>query len=427
MTDHKKLAIIGATLAVLTLAGCHKCPEVVITTEHRQHEKIPETIGVPESTDIPVSTTAITIPATTSAVTTVDFPEELVPEVVAAETYTKGAIGFERVYFHSVSYPKILSDAPGAAKLNQKFADEYTSIIDTLKNNAEGTALYNVSFSSSACNGIVFIRFEICDGVICDTGPMSGVWVEETITQEIFYYDVKNDREMTLDEYIAYFGIDLDKAKKGALCSYEAEISESVKGNAFACENIGADAISDPDNDRFYYLAYKDFKEGTALCGIEMQDAEMILYYDGVAWHAEVFDCTLLRDTYAPRNPNYACTVSVPRDATDSDTVDITFKDGKVGSIALPVMYNITSVKITARKLELRVKSLTSTSHLTLFPEAGKTLNTFRITPYYDGYTPHITNFAGQSGGTYYNGCHIYEYVPIDTLETLKITIEKKD
>ena len=432
VTVYKHAILLTSLLAALLLVSCCKIDPPVttdmpITTETYEDAELPLTTEVPATTELLVTTT---VPVTTTLPKTNIAPSEpvVVPEIVIAEEYAKDSLGYGDYYQHLIQYPKILSDAPGAAALNQRFRESYGHIIKILKADAEKDALYNISFSSSTYDGIICIRIAETTGTIVDSGSrMDGIWVDETCNEKIIYYNAATDQEMTLEEYIAHFGIDLEKAKIGVLGSFEIENREVGKGSAFASETIGGEPIFPLESNRLYFLQYPSLNDTVSLYGIDVTSSTLCLYYaeDSLYGHLS-FCCPLQRDTYAPVHPNYTCTVRIPEDAKESDSIEIAFTDGRVSDIAAPSIYKIDVVEITAKKLLLKVYKKATNDYSPLFPQENESLIAYDITPYYDGTNPHTTGFGSRTNNEYSLGLRIYEYMPIDTLKKLTITIQEK-
>ena len=133
-------------------------------------------------------------------------PVVSIPKVVTAVSYTKRAIDYfyPGQYFdwtHKVEYPKINSAKPGAVALNQKIVNKYASALNTLKRNEEENALYNVSYTSSVYDGIIYIKMKEITAWQYSEGMDTAVF---------YYYDYKNDRELTATEVANRYGININ-------------------------------------------------------------------------------------------------------------------------------------------------------------------------------------------------------------------------
>jgi len=419
----RKILIFSLFLTLfltLLLAACGKVDPPVTTAA-------PETTVVPETTIAP-ETTTVSETTATSAKPSVPI---LVPEITIAEEYTKNALGYETSFQHTVTYPKILSDAPGAAALNQQFYETYGRIVETLKADAEENTLYEISFSSSAYDGILFIRIVETISEIVDSGnPIEGIWLKKTYEEKAIYYDAASDRQITLEEYIEHFAIDLEKAEIGMLTSFEIENKNIGKGTAFVSETIGGEAVFSPESNRVYFLQYPALQKNISLYGVEVTEDTLCLYYAGRPSEYDFYEsvcCPLRRDTYAPIHPNYTCTVRLSEDVEESDTVEITFESGSVSGITAPSVYGIDKIEITAKELRFKAYDDVADGYPPLFPQGTEDLTVYDIIPYYDGKEPHTTGFGSLTGREYCLGLRIYEYMPIDTLKTLTITIQKRE
>ncbi len=200
------LSLLSLTL-ILSLLACQKTEktttqgsESVIasdTLETTATEKISESV---ETRETPEIKEAVFEPLFDTAC----FPETSTPDVVDGEKFERlenfdnGNYAFNQ----SIIIPKIDSDLPGAIALNAKMAEKDLETIKTLQSNpAPSHYLYNISYTYSTYNGIIAIQKHGYIGLYQSEGYSYG---------EFYYYDSVNDRELSGEEYIAHFGLDIE-------------------------------------------------------------------------------------------------------------------------------------------------------------------------------------------------------------------------
>ena len=335
----KKL-ISSILILSIMLCGCADNAETKSTEVQGTEAQVAET----STTEVATEPTTET---TTAEAITPTVPEIDTPDVVSAEKYEKKIIDmldseYEWDYPHSVEYPKIDSEKAGAVALNEKIAEKYVQKINELKSNKEGRNVYNFYYTSSACDGIIFIN------IIENTGWQ---YSEGMTEQRIFYYDAENDKELTADEYAAHFGIDLDKASEGVLysyelaCSYMDDTSVVVDENDTAMIEPAAGYLSPAKQSEFYY----------GFDGLEVTDGEVNMYYSGMQYVKSIYKIALDRETLSPKYPHYMGYINA--DENHTKEIKITFKNGEVVDYSLPKdsgIYNITimSTMVIVRSTE---------------------------------------------------------------------------
>lgn len=320
----KKLFIL---LFALSLLLCSCDDETVSTTE------VTETTCETEN-----STTAET---TTAAETLPVIPAVIIPEVITAAKYEKPIVdmmgygGFD--YPHSIEYPKIDSDKAGAVALNDKIAAKYEKTINELKSGTEGNNIYNFSYTSSVCDGVIFIRISE------DTGWQYSEGMHE---QKIFYYDAVNDKELTSEEYAAHFGIDPEKAKGNVVYTYELARSY-MEDTSVMISGEDENAIYEPAPGTLFPAMQSEFNY--KFDGLEVTDDTVNLYYNGQQYVLSTYCFALDRETLAPKYPHYMGYVAVifPTDFSESD-VKITLENGKVTEYSIPEHSGIYNIKISS-------------------------------------------------------------------------------
>lgn len=294
-----------------------------------------------------ISTTAEIV--TTVVETVATMPETNVPDVVSAVKYEKPIVdmlGYSTWdYPHSVEYPKIDSDKAGALALNEKIAERYTKFIDELKNGTEGNCIYNFRYTSSICDDVIFIQ------VIENTGWQ---YSEGKTEQKVFYYDAKNDKELTSEEYAAYFGVDLEKAKENVLythelaCAYMDDMSVMISGED---ENT----IYEPAPGTLFPAKQSSFD--WTFDGLEVTDDTVNLYYKGYQYVLSTYKFALDRETLAPKQPHYMGYLAVvfPTNYSENE-VKIALENGKITDYSIPEYSGVYRVTISSREISVYSK-----------------------------------------------------------------------
>lgn len=333
----KKLITSLLALSVL-LCGCELTPKPITD--------IPPATQTVEEIDPPASVvTEIPTSATEEIVTEPVF----VPVTVStARTYEKKAVdkmfGGEFDFTHKIEYPKIDSDKPGAAELNKYFADYYDKTINELINGEEENYLYNIYYESSTDNlGVILIR------MIQSVGWQ---YSEGMVDQKIFYYDSKNDRQLTVDEYASMHNIDLERAKENVLYTYELARAYYEDTSIVASE-IGGEELGAPEMGVLYPAKQTQFDFD--FYGIEIDGNDLIMHYGGQMYIYSIYEFILDLNTLVPKTPHYKGYI-MPN-STTGDIV-INFENGEVTSYNLPAdkgiyIINFSSSKITVKSSEL--------------------------------------------------------------------------
>ena len=334
----RNLIYISSLMIMLfALSGCTEQlkPSQSINTD------APEmTFSVPEET--PEATTALT------TCTTATEPEFILPDVVTADEYTKQAIdilesGKEFDYVHSVSYPKINSDAPGAVALNQKISEVFGEIIGKLKNNTEQNELYNVSYTYSAKDNIIFI------GIDCS---VSWQYSEGYNSKALYYYDAENDVELSPEEYAEHFDIDPDSIINRAKWSIEVfNIGAKELIYSETPYGVSVDAV---ESNKLYYVGCEIVSSEMfgdheiSVLGIEMTDSGIKAYMEYTpSYSGGVFTCEL-DSNLLPISPAYAINI-IPESSDRAGIIE--FADGNPVSATAPV--GIDKIEILGRGIAI--------------------------------------------------------------------------
>ncbi|MBE6679508.1 MAG: hypothetical protein E7598_03195 [Ruminococcaceae bacterium] len=326
-----------------------------------------------------------------------------VPEVVLADSVTKTAIdtleGGDFGFTHKIEYPRIDSNKPGAEALNKKLGEKYQKIIVELMNNKEAQYLYDISYETSTYGDLIFIRMKQYTGWQYSEGAFG---------QEIYYYDAANDREITAEEYCERLGIDLEKATRGVLASYDL-ISAGYGGDSYHTANIAGEYMAPAPNE-INYLTYKDFNDTVKFCGIELKSGQLNLYYSGHAYISNTFVCAVNASNYQPIRPNYAGYVMPSTDTPYATDIILTMKHGNVTEVQLPSEYGIYAVNFTS-------------SGINVLSNERIPLDSFYVNGVKQegGYS----QGSADSGDGYSYYAQITDYVPLAELESIVIKLTK--
>lgn len=152
-----------------------------------------------------------------------------------------------------ISIPKILIDTTVTKKLNDKMYSSYSGYISKITNNLKDEAIVStdVSYSYAIYKDILFIL--ITDSYLNYRG--SGI-----TSYNGYYYDIKNDKELTFKEVAKKLNIDTKKALDKANNSNE-ELSGNEKAK-YVCNVIPNDMNNYLD---VYYTTGDSCSENTML------------------------------------------------------------------------------------------------------------------------------------------------------------------
>lgn len=338
MTDFRQFAVLCTALTLLFLSGCGKAPEATGETDGKTDLSEASTA----STSAPADKTDI---SETSADLTSAPAGEMHPTapltVVAAAEYRKSPS------VPPAAYPRIDSDAPGAAALNEKIAARYAPMLQALKSGADGAPLH-FGYIDERSDDITVLRID----EILENGDAA---------QSFYYYDAAGDKELTLDEYLAHFGVDPDKAQEGALWSYEFARAKSADSDSVAeAEEFPAYRLTQDGKitettawNTLYYKRFADPAGRVTMRGAVVAPAEdtVTLYFASGDAAAQTFRCTLNLKTLLPEYPSYEA--SVKPQAAETDAVELTFADGKIRSARTPSAYDNLTVAVSAYKMSV--------------------------------------------------------------------------
>ena len=328
-------------------------------------------------------------------------------DVIPSETYTKKAIdifGGDIDYTHSVTYPIIDSDAPGATALNAKISEKYENVIAKLKTNKEENELYNISYHSSEWYGVFFIA------IYENTGWQ---YSEGSSNIKIYYYDSENDRELTKEEYLARFEIDLEMANEGVLTSdelFRSMLYDESKPNVLSETIFGAE-VEEISPYRVYYSKAQSFNDTVKFIGAEVHYGEVYMYYTGSYYVHSILRVPLDKRDLTPVHPHYEARVKTAAHQItyDEKCVEIIFNGENVENVIRNTDNSIAYVYVMSDMIKLR-----SDARL---DKVKITVNGEEISNGYSSY--------GDESGFFIYDYYLEDYCPIGELKTVKITIEQ--
>lgn len=102
--------------------------------------------------------------------------------------------------YHKVEVPKILLETETTKAINEKIYNNYSKYVDDVKNNGKAYITYeiDIDYTYKMKNEILFILVE-------QNINSSKITSEQTVN--VYYYDIKNDKELTLEEVCTLFKI----------------------------------------------------------------------------------------------------------------------------------------------------------------------------------------------------------------------------
>ena len=106
---------------------------------------------------------------------------------------------------HVIKLPKITSNTNNAQAFNKKLFDVFSKPYEILKNNQEKEQVYECNYEYKIYNGIIGIVIEAYVGA-----QAAGA----TSWHFPYYYDTKNDKELTYDEYLKALNLSKDVLEK---------------------------------------------------------------------------------------------------------------------------------------------------------------------------------------------------------------------
>ncbi len=192
--------------------------DTAIATEEQTGTELPEateavTVSVTTPVTAPVTapvTTPVTKPVTNPVVTEKkDEPVEdkdivvdavnIVKDIGPTTHYVQDPIQFP----HQMRIPKLNIDTPNAREFNKNLFNDYMqSCYNEILTGADTSGMaYKVTYEYKVYNGCVGIMYDWQEWP-----PNAGIWTYYFA----FYYDIDNDKELTIDEYIEKCGFTME-------------------------------------------------------------------------------------------------------------------------------------------------------------------------------------------------------------------------
>ncbi len=393
----RKILILSLALTLL-LAACGKV-DPPMTTDVPITTQAPETT-VPMTTEIPETTET---PVTTEPLMQVTFEEADKIEKQAKDHFNGGDFDFK----HSIVYMRLLSDKPGAVALNEKIKLLYAPMIEKLRNDKEGNELYRIGFNAAYTGkdySTLMIHFTEFGG---------WQYSEGGTTQRFFYYDGINDRELTVEEYLAAMDVDIDKAMDKALWSYDLASAGGTADLDGENPNHGADVnlripgsseiLGATAENVFYEQRFTQFGNSVNLDGAYVDYDTVTLYFGACIYTTYTFSVTLDKETLEPVRPNYQAAIRPT--AADTDRIEILFENGNVASATAPSMYASDRITVKSHKVEVLTKGNYNDAVFSINGSAPKSWSTAAT--------------ANENESLYY--FYTDGYIPYDELESVVI------
>ncbi|MCI8590295.1 MAG: hypothetical protein HFE77_06240 [Clostridiales bacterium] len=317
------------------------------------------------------------------------------PAVILAAEYEKQAVdvlnGGSFNFVHQISIPALDSDKPGAKALNAKIFEQHSTHIEELKTDAEDNRLYHIFYSSSKLGSMVFINVQTTVG---------WQYSEMGFANYYYYYDAAADREVSAEEYLAYFGLEADTLAK------EAALSDAY--------------LRAVDTQHFYYGQIEDEElRGLMSAASAVPEAYEVTAEVIHVWMRTVedyIDCSFICDIDTengmPCNPSYAFKAKEFIPDADSNGIVFDFSDRTLRGVkaAPEVCSVIQSAYVTSAYV-----ALVCTAAL---PD-----------PYGYGVEVQVNgNPVGAGSAQYGQNFHVYaymikEYTPLKDLKTIEMVI----
>ncbi len=128
--------------------------------------------------------------------------QSAVKTVIDALDYTKKVIPIDEAMYdpswtHTIKIPKISASSSNALAFNAKIYKEFSPLHDALLCNGEGSAIINIDYKYKEYNSIIGIT-------------VTRHWAVQNSSSDptyfFYYYDIKNDKELSFDQYLAALG-----------------------------------------------------------------------------------------------------------------------------------------------------------------------------------------------------------------------------
>lgn len=159
----------------------------------------------------------------------------------------------------NVSLPKINIDKPNAKKLNDQIENEFKDIIDESKKDETNKAFINSSYKSIVRDNIIYLDVERSLSIGCSSG--GGF-------RKNYFYDIKNDKILSMEEGFKEAGYNLDDLQMAAYKSWTFE---------YTCENNEVKLIDQGSSP--WDVTFDMCVKNTCGCGLEFVKENLIPYY----------------------------------------------------------------------------------------------------------------------------------------------------
>ena len=102
--------------------------------------------------------------------------------------------------YHKVEVPKILIETEVTSKMNEEIYNNYSKYIEDVKNNGKAYVTYeiDIDYNYKVKNDILFILVK---------QSMNSSKLTSSEEYDVYYYDIKNDKELTTEDICTLFNI----------------------------------------------------------------------------------------------------------------------------------------------------------------------------------------------------------------------------
>ena len=161
---------------------------------------------------------------------------------------------------HIIILPKINGNTENVIAFNEKIFESYEDTYNMLLNYEEESSLITIDYYYTVQNGILSIIVEDISGL---------QFSEYYATYDCYYYDLENDRELTMSEYLDNLGTTEDELKTRfeKTDEYKEFNASCIEMNGHGCDTeiIG--------------------------CAIDEYNAYIVVYYDEAIFSNEILFC----------------------------------------------------------------------------------------------------------------------------------------
>jgi len=236
-------------------------------------------------------------------------------------------------FTYTVIIPEIDSDKKGARELNQKIYDRYKKKLDVASAKKVGN-LHVINYEYSSYDGILFIHIYDFLGLYQSEGVSTAAY---------YYYDSRNDRELTQEEYLAHFGIDaerLDKLSKWGIGDTEWHILK------YGSNITDTSTLYDerPENG----LSFSYYEEAGKPSGYEVTADTVYVYYKIRAYVGYEGAVEIDVSTGLPKSPNFYISSEPTGEYTaNDDGMIIYYKNGEITDVLVGKNIPVKSVLLS--------------------------------------------------------------------------------